>query len=77
MEPKSNDEKSTNEVFKIKGDWEKQSKKLKEFFPTLTNEDLNYQVGNESDLIKRIETRLGKNRNEVIGILKTNQETVS
>ncbi|GGD93793.1 hypothetical protein [Planktosalinus lacus] len=77
MNPKTIDEKSTIEEFKIKGDWEKQSSTLKRFYPTLTNEDLNYQEGTIATLIKKIAIRLGKNRNEVIGILKTNQETVS
>lgn len=66
-----------NESFKVKGDWEKQSKALKAKYPKLTSEDVKFENGKEIDLIKRIETKLDKNRNEVIDILKTNQETVA
>lgn len=69
--------KSTAEQHKIKGDWDKQSKALKVNYPRLTDEDLKYEEGNEKDLYQRLENRLGKNRNEVIGIIKTNNDTVS
>lgn len=65
-----------SDIFKIKGDWSKQSNALKVNYPKLTNEDVNYEEGKEADLFNRLENRLGINRNEVIGILKTNQEKV-
>ncbi len=68
---------STSENYKIKGDWDKQSKALRVNYPRLTDEDLKYKEGNETDLYQRLENRLGKNRNEVIGIIRTNHDTVS
>lgn len=66
--------KMASELFKVKGDWNKQSQALKVKYPKLTNEDLKFEAGSESDLFKRIETRLGKNHTEVLDILKNNQK---
>jgi len=58
------------DAFKIGGDWSAQSKKLKESFPQLTDADLKHEIGKENDLLKRVETRLNKKRDEVINIIK-------
>ncbi|UGU16763.1 hypothetical protein LS482_02560 [Sinomicrobium kalidii] len=71
------EEKKTSELFKVQGDWAKQSNALKEKYPKLTSEDVKFETGKETDLFKRLETRLEKNRNEVIGILKTNHQACS
>ncbi len=76
MEAGSEEEIIMSRIFKIKGDWNKQSNGLKINYPNLTNEDVKYEEGKEKDLFERIETRLSKNRNEVIGILIANQEKV-
>ena len=55
--------------FKIIGNWEDQSKKLKEKFPQLTTMDLKYEPNKEDELISRLETRLNKTRSEVISII--------
>ncbi len=70
-------EKMTNEQFQIKGDWKKESQALKTKYPTLTSEDVKFEPGKETDLIKRLETKLGKNQTEVINILKSNHESVA
>lgn len=57
-------------VFKISGDWNNQSKALKDKFPQLTDEDLAFIPGKETELLERVETRLNKDRNEVINIIK-------
>ena len=59
-----------NQPFKIVGNWDVQSKKLKEKFPQLTVEDLKYEAGKEVELLTRMETRLKKERQEVISIIK-------
>jgi len=59
-----------NESFKITGDWNKQSKQLKEKYAQLTDSDLKFETGKENDLFKRVETRLGKNREEVVNIIR-------
>ncbi|MFD1096143.1 hypothetical protein [Salegentibacter chungangensis] len=65
-------ENKTTEIFKFSGDWDKQSKALQEKYPKLTAEDVKFESGKEMDLIKRLETKLNKDRNEVVSILKSN-----
>jgi hypothetical protein len=65
------------EPFKIVGDWAVQSKKLREKFSQLTDEDLKFEPGKEVDLLTRLETRLNKRRDEVINIIKKGQPTKS
>ncbi len=67
-----NQNKST-EDFKITGNWDAQSKQLKEKFVQLTDSDLKFETGKENELVGRLETRLNKKREEVINILKKNQ----
>lgn len=57
------------EAFKITGDWSVQSKQLKEKFSALTDSDLKFETGKESELLGRVETRLNKKRDEVISII--------
>jgi len=67
MEAKHN--KST-ETLKISGDWCQQADDLKERFQQLTDSDLKFETGREDDLIKRMELRLHKKREEVINIIR-------
>jgi hypothetical protein len=60
--------------FKVKDDWNKQSNALKAKYPKLTSEDVKFETGKETDLFRRMESRLDKNRGEVVNILKTNQK---
>jgi hypothetical protein len=71
-----NTEKKTT-AFAISGDWAVQSKHLREKYSQLTDADLKFETGKEEDLLKRIETRLHKKREEVISILKREQTTKS
>lgn len=64
--------KATNS-FKMTGNWATQSKELKSKYSQLTDSDLKFETGKESDLLKRVETRLNKNREEVINIIKKGQ----
>lgn len=66
MESKAN----KGEAFKISGDWKRQADKLKDKFPQLTDSDVKFESGREDDLLKRIEARLHKKRDEVISIIK-------
>ncbi|HET6542805.1 MAG TPA: hypothetical protein VFG46_20100 [Chryseolinea sp.] len=59
--------------FKVVGNWDKQSKMLKEEFSELTDSDLEFETGKEFELLTRIETRLTKKRDAVIKILKKGQ----
>jgi hypothetical protein len=46
---------------------------LKKKYPQLTDADLKFVVGKENDLLARVESRLKKNRQEVIDIIKKGQ----
>lgn len=56
--------------FTVTGDWNIQSKQLKEKFSTLTDYDLKFDQGKEVELLDRMGNRLRKNREEVIDIIK-------
>jgi len=60
----------TAETFKMTGNWDTQSKQLKKNYSQLTDADLKFEPGKENELLSRIQTRLNKNREEVIGIIK-------
>ena len=63
----------SNQAFKINGNWDVQSKQLKNQFSQLTDEDLKVEQGKEHEMIGRVESRLNKSREEVIGIINNNQ----
>lgn len=67
METKEN---KNMEEFKITGNWADQSKQLQDKFAQLTDADLKFETGKENELLKRIETRLNKKREEVINIIR-------
>ncbi len=63
-----------SQTFKVTGNWEDQSKKLKTKFTELTDSDLKLETGKESEMLGRVQTKLNKNREEVIDIIKQGQE---
>jgi len=63
------------EAFEIHGDWKDHSKQLKIKYSQLTDEDLKLEAGKENDMLKRVETRLSKNREEVINIINKVQHS--
>jgi hypothetical protein len=62
--------------FTIIGDWAVQSKELRVKYSQLTDEDLKFETGKEDELLGRLEKKLGKKRDEVIGIIKGQPEKV-
>lgn len=66
MEPT---QKKSTQAFKISGNWSAQSKQLKEKYPHLTDSDLKFEPGKEDELLTRLQTRLHKNRDEVIAAI--------
>lgn len=66
----SSKDQKAKENFKIDGDWKNQSKHLKTKFPKLSDEDLKFEAGKENDLVNRVATKLNKDKEEVINILK-------
>ncbi|TRX46406.1 hypothetical protein FNH22_30915 [Fulvivirga sp. M361] len=69
----SKDQKRITEEFKMRGDWKDQSKQLKNRYIQLTDEDLKFEEGKEYELLKRIQTRLNKNRVDAIGVIRSVQ----
>jgi len=57
-------------TFKVTGNWATQSKELKAQFPKLTDADLKFETGKENEMLTRLESKLNKNRQEVIDIIK-------
>ena len=68
-----NSKNKSTESFKITGNWENQSKELKGKYSQLTDADLKLEAGKENDLLERVETRLNKNSEEVINIIRKGQ----
>ncbi len=65
------------EPLKISGDWSQQADSLKEKFPQLTDSDLKFETGRENELVKRIELRLHKKKEEIINILRKVQSAIT
>jgi uncharacterized protein YjbJ (UPF0337 family) len=66
-------QKKNGETFKITGNWDSQSKKLKEKFPQLTDADLKFETGKENELLSKLQTKLNLKREEVIAIINKGQ----
>lgn len=62
-----------SEGFKITN-WNESSKKLKEQFSQLTEDDLKFEPGKENDLLNRIENRINKRRPEIIDMINKTQK---
>jgi len=60
-----------NENFKITGNWDAQSKKLKEQHPELTDADLQFEPGKENELITRLQSRLKLTHEQVVDAIKS------
>ena len=55
--------------FTVGGNWDKQTVKLKEKYTQLTDSDLKFEKGKESEMLGRVQSKLNKNREEVIKII--------
>lgn len=66
----SNTNSTSTPAFTINGNWAIRSKLLKAEYSQLTDEDLKFELGKEDELIKRVESRLNKNRSQVIEIIQ-------
>ena len=66
----------TIEPFKIVGNWDVQSRRLKEKFSELTDEDIKLVAGKENDLLMRLVRRLNKTRDEVISLLRRGEPKI-
>lgn len=60
--------------FKITGNWNLQSKRLKETYSQLSDADLTFESGKENELLLRLGKKLGKSRDQVIDIIRKDQQ---
>jgi hypothetical protein len=60
-------------AFKMRGNWRIQSDLLKKKFADLTDADLEFTDGEEKKLLRKLEIRLNKKREEIIEIIKSFQ----
>lgn len=53
----------------LKGNWEEQKGKLKQKFAALTDNDLLFAKGKKEEMLGRIQTKLGKTKEELFKII--------
>lgn len=56
-------------ISRFRGNWNEAKGKLKQRFAHLTDDDLKYEEGKEDELLGRLESRLGKGRDEIKRLL--------
>ncbi len=56
--------------FKIKDNWTEHLKNLKEQFPNVNFDDLEFVPDDEIELLEKLELKLGKPRIEIINIIR-------
>ena len=56
-----------SEEFKLKGNWNELKGKIKQQYGQLTDDDLVYEDGKDDELLGRIQQRIGKTKEQVIG----------
>jgi uncharacterized protein YjbJ (UPF0337 family) len=55
----------------MKGTWNEAKGKLKQKYGTLTDDDLMFTEGKEDELYGRLQTRLGKTKEEIKKMIET------
>lgn len=55
---------ATNHTQPVRGNWGEQRTKLKEQFPTLTDADFRYEKGKKEEMLKSVQVKLGKTKEE-------------
>ena len=60
---------TTTSTTPVKGNWNEQKTKLKAKFSTLTDADLQYEQGKKDDMFTRVQTKLGKTKEEFATII--------
>lgn len=53
----------------VQGNWNEQKGKLKAKFTTLTDADLRYENGKKNEMFEKIQTKLGKTKDELATII--------
>lgn len=60
-------------TLKIKGNWNEAKKNLRKQYPNLSDSDLTFKEGKETELVAHLQKKLGKKHNEVIDIVNNAQ----
>jgi len=60
---------STTNAIPLKGNWTEQKGKLKAKFSNLTDADLHYEDGKKDEMLAKIQTKLGKTKEEFATII--------
>ncbi len=55
----------------LKGNWEEQKGKLKQYFAYLTSDDLLYEEGKKDEMLGKLEIKLGKTKEELTQLMNT------
>lgn len=59
---------ATNSTY-VKGNWTEQKAKLKAKFPVLADADVQYEQGKKDEMFTKLETKLGKTKEELQTII--------
>ena len=70
-ELKHNQFNTTMNKLQLKGTWNEAKGKLKQKYAQLTDDDLIFLEGKEDELVGRLQTRLGKTKEEVMREIKS------
>ena len=54
---------------KVAGFWNGKKEKLRQKYPTISDEDLNFYEGKEKEMIELLEYKLGKTKEELRNII--------
>ena len=54
----------------FQGEWNEVKGKLKQKYAMLTDDDLTYAVGKEDELLGRLQKKLGKQKDELIKLIR-------
>ena len=52
-----------------KGNWKRQKERLQQKFDSLTDDDLFFEAGEEEQMMKKLEQKLGKTKKEIQQII--------
>lgn len=55
-----------NWKLKLNGSWNETKGKIKQTYGDLTDDDLTYEEGKDDELVGRLQTKLGKTKDEIV-----------
>ena len=55
----------------MKGSWNEQKERLKQKFALLTDNDLLFAEGKKNEMLEKIQTKLGKTKEEIEAIIQS------